>query len=83
MMVFFGEDRKIAISNSRIYQVVQYKTTIEIFYDSGEISFLENETVVPKIDSVKISFEEEELAIDNFRAYYKACEMNRGAFYFG
>lgn len=74
---------KIAIPKERIYQVRQVGCKIEIFYDSGDITWLNETQFCKQISSETVKFDSEELAVENFRSYYNACIKGSGAFYFG
>lgn len=83
MMIFFGDESKVAIPSSRIYKVLLSGNKITVYYDGGDISWLNENVAVPQILDATIYYESAELATKNFRDYYAACDLKKGAFYFG
>lgn len=83
MIVFFGDSTKVAIPDNRIYKVVLSGNKITVYYDGGDITWLTESVAVPQILNAVIYFDSEELATKNFRDYYTACDLKKGAFYFG
>lgn len=84
-MVIFGNNSSgtFSIPFARVYQISQRGKIISISYQGGEFTWLDEEKFVPKINHEDIHFDTEELANIQMRAFYKACETNKGAFFFG
>lgn len=84
-MVIFINNKlgTVAIPFERIYQIEQQKNKILISYHGGEFTWLDEEKFVPSVNHEDIIFENEQLANTQMRYFYKACESNKGAFFFG
>ena len=76
---------RIIIPLNRVYEIKASGKTIAIDYDGGEITYLDNEgsAVAPKVETIKINFENEDELDKIMRQFYKACNNNAGAFFFG
>ena len=75
---------RLAIPMEKISYVQQRGKTINIAYNSGEYTFL-NEVctvAVPKVETVSITYDRTDIADDVMRSFYVACEQGKGAFYF-
>lgn len=83
MFIFVGKKMKIAIPESKILHIIYDEKTIDIFYDTGEICSDDGVTTYSKIEVFNVKFDSEELALQNFRDFYEACESGKNAFYFG
>lgn len=83
MFIFFGNEMKVAIPDSKIFKIVLFDTKITIFYDNGDYFQDENNAYNTKVESFSIKFDSYELALQNFRDFYAACESGKNSFYFG
>lgn len=72
MLLFMGNESKLAIPLQRVYYISQTQNKISIVFDNGESP-----------DAKTINFDNEEFASESMRNFYMACEKNKGAFYFG
>lgn len=83
MMLFFGGEIKTAIPESRVFKMMLVGKELTVFYNSGDISWIDDNTTVPQLGDITVRYDTEELAVQNFRDYFAACEKKKGAFYFG
>lgn len=84
MTIFFNNSKgTVAIPYGRIYEISQHGNIISISYDGGEMTWLDEEKFVKKISVDNIFFDNENFANNQMRGFYKACENNKGAFFFG
>lgn len=84
MMIFVqSKDRKFAIPDSRIFQIVQWQKDITISYKSGDITWLNDSIAQEKLETVICHFESEEDAEECMRNFFRVCEQGRNAFFFG
>jgi len=76
---------RIIIPLNRVYEIKASGKTITIDYDGGEITYLDNEgsAVAPKVETIRINFENEDELDKIMRQFYKACNNKAGAFFFG
>ena len=84
MTIFYNSSNGVsAIPYNRILEIIQNDDTIKISYDSKEYTWLDEEKFVPKTNSQNIKFDSVDLANEQMRSFYKACEQRKGAFFFG
>jgi len=84
MTIFFNNSEGTnSIPYNRVYSISQSGTKIYISYDGGELTWLDEEKFVPKINVETVNFDSEALANQQMRSFYRACENNKGAFFFG
>ena len=84
MTIFFNSLKGTAsIPYSRVIEISQHGNIITITYDGKEYGWLDEEKFVPKVNSEDVKFDTDELANMQMRSFYKACENNKGAFFFG
>lgn len=84
MTIFFNSLKgTVAIPFSRVIEISQRGNTITIAYDGKELTWLDEEKFVPKINIEDIKFDTDNLANMQMRSFYKACDSNKAAFFFG
>lgn len=86
MMLFCKPDetivRRLVIPLARVLDVIAFSKSIVINYDNGELMEVEG-NMVKKIESVKIKFDSTDEVDRIIKQFYKACNNDVGAFYFG
>lgn len=85
MFIFAGDYVKTVVPESKIYNIRLVGKTISINYDGGEITYLSDSdanAVAPKIETINLTYETEEIATDVLRSFYVACRDKENAFYF-
>lgn len=85
MFIFAGETTKIAIPENKIFNIRLIGNYIAINYNGGEITYLsdsDSDSIAPKIETVRIAYDSDEIATDVMRSFYAACVNKEGAFYF-
>lgn len=85
-MMIFAKDtyrkEKIIIPLSRMFEIMSSGCSVVINYDSGEVIETEH-GYIKKIETIKITLDSPDDVDKIIRQFYKACNNNAGAFYFG
>ena len=74
---------QVIIPLERVYNIIHSSCRININYDSGELMEVAENTYQPKIDTASIVYDDTDSAEKTLRQFYKACNNNAGAFFFG
>lgn len=84
MTIFFNSPRgTIAIPYDKICEIRQHRDKIYISHEAQAGGWLDEENFVTKVTIEEIFFDSADLANSQMRGFYKACENNKGAFFFG
>lgn len=83
MLIFIGSSPRFVIPLNRIYRITQFNNTVSIYYDGGEMTWLDDSQYAKKVEVTNISFESETQTESVMRKFYKACAENQNVFYFG
>lgn len=86
MLLFYrSSDGLIARSLENVVQIVQFKSSIKIFYRSGSfgsIDLFQSGAINSDIVCDSIKFDSENDAINCMRSFYVSCVENKKAFFF-
>lgn len=74
---------QIIIPLARVYNIVLSSCSVVINYDCGDIVWLDGDKYEKKIETVRSVYDSPDEANKVIRQFYKACNNNAGAFFFG
>lgn len=73
---------QVIIPTERIYNICAVGCRVSVNYDSGELLEV-GSMYQKKIETVSVVFDSDDLVNKILRQFYKACNNNAGAFFFG
>ena len=83
MLLFTGSDSRVVIPLNRVYNIVTSGCSIIINYDCGDLIWLAESHYEKKIETTRVTLDSPDEVDKVMRQFYKACNANSGAFYFG
>lgn len=84
MLLFLnGDNGRIIIPSERLYNIVAVSCSVVVNYEGGEMCWVDDNNLVPKIETVRVTFNSPDEVDKIIRQFYKACNNKVGAFFFG